>query len=197
MVSVQNTENIEDLRENERFCLSEEQRAIFDEANRFAEKELYPLAEKMDAEEWWPEDVFETIGEAGYFGLTVPEEYGGQGLDLFTSGTGGTTVFGDVSALTADDDGNAVAHLSLQRVWWSCANGDGGDAFARLDEEDSDGDIPIITLIDSGYWDFREFGGIPADKSSNSNESDVNFVVAAAADSGNTYTCIAEFKKIY
>ena len=77
------------------------------------------------------------------------------------------------------------------------ANGAGGDAFARLDEEDSDGDIPIITLIDSGYWDFREFGGIPADKSSNSNESDVNFVVAAAADSGNTYTCIAEFKKIY
>ena len=61
MVSVQNTETIEDLRENERFCLSEEQRAIFDEANRFAEKELYPLAEKMDAEEWWPEDVFKVI----------------------------------------------------------------------------------------------------------------------------------------
>ena len=72
-----------------------------------------------------------------------------------SDGTGGTTVFGDVSALTSDDDGNAVAHLSLQRIWWSCANGDGGDAFARLDEEDSDGDIPIITLIDSGYWDFR------------------------------------------
>jgi hypothetical protein len=47
-----------------------------------------------------------------------------------SDGTGGTTVFGDVSALTADDDGNAVAHLSLQRVWWTCANGDGGDAFA-------------------------------------------------------------------
>ena len=83
-----------------------------------------------------------------------------------SDGSGATTVFGDVSALNGDDDGNSVAHLSLQRVWWTCANGDGGDAFARLDEEDSDGDIPIITLIDSGYWDFREFGGIPADKSS-------------------------------
>ena len=57
--------------------------------------------------------------------------------------------------------------------------------------------IPIITLIDSGYWDFREFGGIPANTSSNSNQNDVNFVVAAAADSGNTYTCIAEFLKNY
>ena len=57
--------------------------------------------------------------------------------------------------------------------------------------------IPIITLIDSGYWDFREFGGIPADQSSNSNQSDVNFVVPGAADSGNTYTCVAEFQKIY
>ena len=114
-----------------------------------------------------------------------------------SDGTGGTTVMGDVSALTARNDGTAVAHLGLLRVWYSCQGGDGGDSFARLDEEDSDGDIPIITLIDSGYWDFREFGGIPADKSSNSNQSDVNFVVAAAADSGNSYTCIAEFKKIY
>ena len=59
------------------------------------------------------------------------------------------------------------------------------------------GDIPIVTLIGAGYWDFREFGGIPANTSSNSNENDVNFVVAAAADSGNTYTCIAEFLKNY
>ena len=114
-----------------------------------------------------------------------------------SDGTGATTVFGDVSALNGDDDGNSVAHLSLQRVWWTCANGDGGDAFARLDYEDSDGDIPIITLIDSGYWDFREFGGIPANTSSNSNQNDVNFVVPGAADSGNTYTVIAEFLKNY
>ena len=114
-----------------------------------------------------------------------------------SDGTGGTTVFGDVSALAGNKEGQSVTTLSLQRVWWTCANGDGADAFARLDYEDSDGDIPIITLIDSGYWDFREFGGIPANTSSNSNENDVNFVVAAAADSGNSYTCIAEFIKNY
>ena len=114
-----------------------------------------------------------------------------------SDGTGGTTVFGDVSAMAKNSQGSSCVHLVLQRIWFSCQGGDGGDSYARLDEEDSDGDIPIITLIDSGYWDFREFGGIPADKSSNSNQSDVNFVVPGAADSGNTYTCIAEFKKIY
>ncbi|MEE2983153.1 MAG: acyl-CoA dehydrogenase family protein [Pseudomonadota bacterium] len=68
------------------FALNDDQQAMFEEANRFARNELYPLAERMDNEEWWPEDVFDTIGEMGYFGLTVPEEYGGQGLDFFTSG---------------------------------------------------------------------------------------------------------------
>ena len=69
--------------------------------------------------------------------------------------------------------------------------------FCSLDYEDSDGDIPIITLVDSGYWDFREFGGVPANTSSNSNQYDVNFVVPGAADSGNTYTVVAEFIKNY
>tara|TARA_R100000908_G_scaffold59698_1_gene36322 strand:+ start:330 stop:749 length:420 start_codon:yes stop_codon:yes gene_type:complete len=114
-----------------------------------------------------------------------------------SDGNGGTTVFADVSALAANKNGQSVTTVSLQRVWWSCANGDGGDSFARLDYEDSDGDIPIATLVDSGYWDLREFGGIPANTTSNSNQNDVNFVVPGAADSGNTYTVIAEFIKNY
>ena len=114
-----------------------------------------------------------------------------------SDGTGSTTVFGDVSALDARNDGTAVAHLGLQRIWYSCQGGDGGDSFARLDEEDSDGDIPILALTGAAYWVFRELGGIPADQSSNSNQSDVNFVVPGAADSGNVYTVVAQFQKIY
>ena len=68
------------------FQLSQEQQMILDAADNFAREELYPLAEKMDAEEWWPEDIFKAIGEMGYFGVSVPEEYGGAGLDVFTSG---------------------------------------------------------------------------------------------------------------
>ena len=114
-----------------------------------------------------------------------------------SDGNGGTTVFGDVSALATNAAGSSVAHLNLQRIWFSCVAGDGGDTYGRLDEEDDDGDIPVLGLTGTGYWDFREFGGIPADKSSNSNQSDVNFVVPGAADSGNMYTIVAEFKKLY
>lgn len=69
------------------FDLSADQRQILDQADRFARLELYPLAERMDAEEWWPEDAFPKIAEAGFFGITIPEEYGGVGLDLVSAGT--------------------------------------------------------------------------------------------------------------
>ena len=114
-----------------------------------------------------------------------------------SDGSGGTTVFGDVSAMATNENGASCLHLVLQRVWFSCQGGDGGDSYARLDEEDDDGDIPIIGLTGTGYWDFREFGGMKTDKSANTNESDVNLVVPGAADSGNMYTVIAEFKKLY
>ena len=114
-----------------------------------------------------------------------------------SDGNGGTTVFGDVSAMAKNNEGSTCVHLVLQRVWFSSDTGDGGDTYVRMDEEDSDGDIPVLGLTGSGYWDFREFGGLKTDKSSNTNQSDVNFVVAGAADSGNMYTVIAEFKKLY
>ena len=114
-----------------------------------------------------------------------------------SDGTGATTVFGDVSAMASNSEGASCLHLVLQRVWYSCQGGDGGDSFARLDEEDDDGDIPIIGLTGAGYWDFREFGVLKTDKSNNTNQSDVNLVVPGTADSGNMYTVIAEFKKLY
>ena len=114
-----------------------------------------------------------------------------------SDGTGGTTVYGDVSAMAKKGEGKYALQLVLQRIWFSCQGGDGGDSYARLDEEDSDGDIPVIGLTGTGYWDFREFGGMKTDKSSNSNQSDVNFVVPGTADAANMYTVVAEFKKLY
>src|ERR1700731_3055885 len=68
------------------FALNEEQQALLDQADRFARKELYPLSERMDREEWWPDEAFRVIGENGFFGATIPEEFGGAGLDLLAAG---------------------------------------------------------------------------------------------------------------
>lgn len=66
--------------------LSTDEMEILAQADRFAQAELYPLAQRMDDEEWWPQEVFPKIGETGYFGITAPESLGGSGLDVFTSG---------------------------------------------------------------------------------------------------------------
>lgn len=66
--------------------LSHDEMEILAQADRFAQNELYPLAQRMDDEEWWPGEIFPKIGETGYFGVTAPESYGGSGMDVFTSG---------------------------------------------------------------------------------------------------------------
>ncbi|NQV20969.1 MAG: acyl-CoA dehydrogenase family protein [Rhodospirillales bacterium] len=66
--------------------LSPDQREFRDQAEKYFMAELHPLQQRMDDEEWWPEDTFPKLGEMGYLGLTVPEEYGGAGLDYLTTG---------------------------------------------------------------------------------------------------------------
>ena len=68
------------------FDLTEEQRETLDAADDYARHELYPLAPRMDNQEWWPADAFPKLGMNGYLGVTVPQEYGGGGANLFTSG---------------------------------------------------------------------------------------------------------------
>ena len=114
-------------------------------------------------------------------------------LVVQSDGNGSTTVLFDSSARTT----NGVATKgALQRIWFSCSNGNGFDAFGRLDFEDSDGDRPLLGFTGTGYWDFREFGGCPASRDANTN-GDINFVVPGAADAGNMYSIVAEFIKEY
>lgn len=59
---------------------------ILDQADRFGRAELYDLSARMDNEEWWPAEAFRKMGENGLFGVTVPEAYGGSGMDLLSAG---------------------------------------------------------------------------------------------------------------
>jgi len=62
------------------FELSEELVAVRDLAREFAEKEIAPTAAKDDRERNFRKDLLLKMGELGFFGTVIPEEYGGNGL---------------------------------------------------------------------------------------------------------------------
>ena len=66
--------------------LSAEQIELRDQAAKYFVAELRPLQQRMDDEDWWPDEAFRGLGDMGYLGQTIPEEYGGAGLDYLTSG---------------------------------------------------------------------------------------------------------------
>ena len=51
---------------------------------QFADEQILPNAEHYDHEDEFPEPIVEQMKELGLFGVTIPEEYGGMGLDLTT-----------------------------------------------------------------------------------------------------------------
>ena len=68
------------------FTLNSDQKAILETANQFGKKELYPLSEKMDNDEWWPNGIFKKMGNLGLLGLTVDPKYGGSGMSYLQAG---------------------------------------------------------------------------------------------------------------
>jgi alkylation response protein AidB-like acyl-CoA dehydrogenase len=53
-------------------------------ARRFAEEVIRPRAEALDRDEVFPADIYRQMGELGLFGITVPAEMGGAGLDALS-----------------------------------------------------------------------------------------------------------------
>ena len=50
----------------------------------FVRREVEPVAEKLDREDIVPLDLIDKMKDLGLFGITIPEEYGGLGLDYTT-----------------------------------------------------------------------------------------------------------------
>jgi len=63
---------------------TDEQRAITEMVRQFVDEQIIPKAEHYDHEDLFPEPIVEQMKELGLFGVTIPEEYGGMGLDLTT-----------------------------------------------------------------------------------------------------------------
>jgi alkylation response protein AidB-like acyl-CoA dehydrogenase len=63
------------------FELTDEQKMIQEMARKFAEREIKPVAAELDRTHAHPADICAKMGELGLMGITIPEEYGGGGMD--------------------------------------------------------------------------------------------------------------------
>src|SRR5690625_1487852 len=60
--------------------LNEDDKLLQDMLQKFAEKEIAPLATKRDEEEYFDWNVFHKMGENGLTGVPWPVKYGGSGM---------------------------------------------------------------------------------------------------------------------
>jgi len=63
---------------------TDEQQAITAMVRQFADEQILPQAEHFDQTDEFPTGIVEQMKELGLFGVTIPEQYGGMGLDLTT-----------------------------------------------------------------------------------------------------------------
>ncbi|MCX6667450.1 MAG: acyl-CoA dehydrogenase [Euryarchaeota archaeon] len=63
------------------FTLTSEQKLFQKTIHEFCEKEIKPLAKKIDQEEYFSWELYKKMGKMGFMGMTVPKKYGGSGID--------------------------------------------------------------------------------------------------------------------
>lgn len=96
-------------RESVAFELSEEENFACDTARAFAEKEVAPLAAKIDQEHYFPKELLPKMGDLGLMGAIVPPEYGGAGLSTLAY----ALIIEELSAACASTGIIVSAHTSL------------------------------------------------------------------------------------
>lgn len=63
------------------YPLTDEHKMLRDTARDFAQKEIAPIAAEFDESGEFPHNTIKKMGEMGFMGIEVPEQYGGAGMD--------------------------------------------------------------------------------------------------------------------
>jgi alkylation response protein AidB-like acyl-CoA dehydrogenase len=66
------------------FAFTETHLLVRDTARKFAEEKLAPSSIERDEKEIFPAEAVKELGELGFMGMMVPEEWGGSGLDTIS-----------------------------------------------------------------------------------------------------------------
>ncbi|MGB0850579.1 MAG: acyl-CoA dehydrogenase family protein [Bacteroidia bacterium] len=91
------------------FSQSETQTMIRQAAKDFAEKYIRPHVMEWDESQHFPREVFKKMGEQGFMGVLVPEEYGGSGLGYFEY----SAVVDEIAQVCGSVGLSTAAHNSL------------------------------------------------------------------------------------
>jgi len=91
------------------FELSQDHKVLRDAVRDFVEKEIKPIAMKIDEDHAIPDALVQKMAEMGFLGSYLPEEYGGAGLDMLSY----AIVVEEVSKACASSGVLISAHTSL------------------------------------------------------------------------------------
>ena len=149
--------------------LSEQHQMIRDVLRDFSQQQLTPNAARWDREREFPHDVLKQLAALGAFGVAVPQEQGGAGLDYLSlalvieeiaAGDGGVSTIISVNNCPVCSIGMSYANESQQRDWLlPLAKGDmlgafcltephaGSDASALRTTARRDGDSYVLNGV--------------------------------------------------
>lgn len=85
---------------------TEEHELFRQQCRRFVERKLAPFAREWEEKKFFPNEIFRRVGEVGYLGILIPEEYGGAGGDYLMA-----AVWGEES--TRIGSGGVTAGLNI------------------------------------------------------------------------------------
>jgi alkylation response protein AidB-like acyl-CoA dehydrogenase len=91
------------------FSLTDEQKLFQKTIREFCSKEIKPISEKIDKEEYFPEELYKKMGRMGLMGMTVPQKYGGAGIDRVSY----MIALEEISRVCGSTGINVEAHNSL------------------------------------------------------------------------------------
>jgi len=91
------------------FSFTEDQKFVHDAVQDFAEKHIRPHVMEWDESQHFPTELFKKMGELGFMGVLVPEEYGGSGLGYIEY----ITIVSEIASICGSIGLSTAAHNSL------------------------------------------------------------------------------------
>ena len=109
MLALYNCIEFRTLLNNMNFKQTETQALIRQSAKDFAEKNIRPHVMEWDENQHMPRDLFRKMGEQGFMGILVPEEFGGSGMGYFEY----SAVVDEIAQVCGSIGLSVAAHNSL------------------------------------------------------------------------------------